>query len=821
MIARHTVGNALVLHTDGPISAEAQSLALGVKEDANNDIVVLDLHGDMPVGIWESVAGALNRRRRGIRLVVCGQQQETVVLAGQWLSDRLNRTVIAPHGHLIRGAAGALFVHADKASGWVRYRPGRVPAWEAKRFPQPAWDGAAAEFTPTSSVRAAEPLPGGVWIRDARDAELVREHWQWLVTALPCQPESLAVILGCPGTPALPLDDIARFWRGLDDENRQRVRFVHYGPVQVPRGESLGQVLADLLGGPVVCFGGVPVGTPEEPRMHTVGADGRLGWQVFARELSYTPRGRPTAPAAVPQMLSHRAPLVLGEPVAPMVYWYANDAVVEVVQAGLWMRPMDPPKGADEVRAAKADPERHVFVFDDATAARAARMRALAEDVVARLDPATRQRSVLMAASTLAAAASITAPSVAAAGGQLGTATDQQQSDPERPLTGPTIASGVTPPSPVGDTTTVPTPVDVPVQVSGQPPPATVISALPTAEAVALPAWQTSSVLLPDAPERPAASPARPEPDRPQAPRHTAEPATAPADVKSPRPSEATPAQPAPAPSPARRARYQPVPEPAACALISGRALDEERSWLRRALSREFDAVASSISRILSEQPGLQGDTAKSAAEILSDSVAVRLYLSARGAAIDDALRTARKGSHVPFARCVAAGLIRLPSHRGATVFTAAPSPEQWELLARSRLLTEWGFTTALTAPSADLTGAVDVLVWSMTARRTRLLEPDGDEQADNRVLFVPGTSFKVLDVVEPGPSGARGQVLIRELSANEIDADGRVDRDRVSFDDLATASLRRCAERWADTQPQSRVGSAALSRFGALPGLA
>nr|WP_130513588.1 hypothetical protein [Krasilnikovia cinnamomea] len=800
MIARHTVGNALVLHTDGPISKEAQSLALGVQEDANNDIVVLDLHGDMPVGIWESVAGALNRRRRGIRLVVCGQQQETVVLAGQWLSDRLNRTVIAPHGHLIRGAAGALFVHADKASGWVRYRPGRVPAWEAKRFPQPAWDGAAAEFTPTSSVRAAEPLPGGVWIRDARDAELVREHWQWLVTTLPCQPESLAVILGCPGTSDLPLDDIARFWRGLDDENRQRVRFVHYGPVQVPRGEALGQVLADLLGSPVVCFGGVPVGTPEQPQMHTVGADGRLGWQVFARELSYTPRSRPAAPAAVPQMLSHRAPLVLGEPIAPMVYWYANDAVVEVVQAGLWMRPVDPPKGAEAVRGATADPERHVFVFDDATAARAARMRALAEDVVARLDPATRQRSVLVPASTLAAAAPITAPSV---------------------------ASGVVQPGPVEAAPTVPAPCDapalvaVPAPVGGQAPPATVISVLPTAEAVALPAWRTSSVLVPEAPERPATPPALPEPGQPQTSRDTAEPAPLSAAPTAPRPSEATPARPVPDPKPTRRARYQPVPEAAACALISGRALDEERSWLRRSLSREFDAVASSISRILSEQPGLQGDTAKSAAEILSDSVAVRLYLSSRGAAIDDALRSARKGPHVPFARCVAAGLSRLPSHRGATVYTAAPSPEQWELLARSRLLTEWGFTTALTAPSADLTGAVDVLVWSMTARRTRLLEPDGDEQVDNRVLFVPGTSFKVLDVVEPGPAGERGQVLIRELSANEIDADGRVDRDRVSFDELATASLRRCVERWADTQPQSRVGPAARGRFGALPGLA
>jgi hypothetical protein len=222
---------------------------------------------------------------------------------------------------------------------------------------------------------------------------------------------------------------------------------------------------------------------------------------------------------------------------------------------------------------------------------------------------------------------------------------------------------------------------------------------------------------------------------------------------------------------------------------------------------------------VLSEHPGLQGGDAKTNTEILSDSVAVRLYLSPQGAAIDAGLRTARKGPHVPFARCVVAGLSRLPSHRGATVLAASPSREEWKLLSRRSLLTEWGFLNALTAPSADLTGDVDVLIWAMTARRTKLLEPGGDEHVDNRVLFMPGTSFKVLDIVEPSSRG-RGQVLIRELSANEIDAEGRVEKDRVSFDELATASLRRCAERWGEEQPTSSVGTAAVARFGALPGL-
>ena len=1002
-VGKHMVGNALVLHTAEQISPEAQTLALTVQEDADNDIVLLDLQGDMPVGIWESVAGALNRRRRGIRLVVCGQQTETTVLAGQWLSERLNRTVIAPHGYIIRGAAGALFVHAGEHSGWVRYRPGKTPTWDAKRFPQPLWDVAATEFMPTSSAGVAEPLPGGVWIRDTRDIDLIREHWQWLVTALPCQPHALAVVLGCPGTPPLPLDDIARFWRELDEENRRRVRFVHYGPVQVPKGETLGQTLADLLSSQVICFGGIPVGDPARPQMHTVTASGELGWQVFARELSYTPRLRPTAPPAIPHMLSHRAPLVLGEPLAPMVYWYANDAVIEVVQSGLWMRPMEAPRNAESVRAAKPSAEHHTFIFDDATEARAVRMRALAEDVIARLDPATRERSALVAASMVSTmvaaigaggqvedsyfagvedrisaadwetgqvaqiapaptamgagfttqepayalptteveqvsvpieipattdevtavtsrsaflakveeqapppatmsgllprldefgapapatqpAAPVSEPAFRTASGPW--ATGPQPAEPieqDRPrhaaVDGPATAelsvlepaAPIQPPAPVAPAPVrvpvAPAPARAPLAPAAAPgpsapvappessapvvppePPAAVEMSLRSSSPVvdepgrAEPVQASTTAAAPTAPVQPAiqpppppvaptgyASPISPATDDSGLPRRERKQPTAPIAPGTPLvPAVALTPEPPAAPTPPAvedeppakdQPRFQPTPEAAASALLSGRGLEEERGWLRRTLSREFDGVASSISRVLSEHPGLQGGDAKTNSEILSDSVAVRLYLSPQGAAIDAGLRTARKGPHVPFARCVVAGLSRLPSHRGATVFTASPSREEWKLLSRRSLLTEWGFLNALTAPSAELTGDVDVLIWAMTARRTKLLEPGGDEHVDNRVLFMPGTSFKVLDIVEPSERG-RGQVLIRELSANEIDSEGRVEKDRVSFDELATASLRRCAERWGEEQPTSSVGSAAVARFGALPGL-
>jgi hypothetical protein len=230
-------------------------------------------------------------------------------------------------------------------------------------------------------------------------------------------------------------------------------------------------------------------------------------------------------------------------------------------------------------------------------------------------------------------------------------------------------------------------------------------------------------------------------------------------------------------------------------------------------------ALSTAVSRMLSQHPGLKRVADTDPDEVLTDSVAVRLYLSPSGSAIDAGLRSARKGPHVPFARCVVAGLVRLPSHRGATVYAASPSVEQWRLLTERKLVTEWGFLNALTEPSPAQTGNVDVLIWAMTARRTNLLEPDGAEHADNRVLFVPGTSFKVLEAVAPRPN-SRGRLFMRELAANEIDASGQVAEDRRSLDDLAVASLRRCAERWAEAAPSSALGEAAVARFGALPGL-
>ncbi|MGY4909488.1 hypothetical protein [Micromonospora aurantiaca (nom. illeg.)] len=988
-VVQHTVGNALVVHADDAISPEAQSLALSMIEDAENDVVVLDLGDGMPISAWESMAGVLPRRRRGIRLIACGRPGNSAAMAGQWLSERLNRTVIAPDGDLVRGSAGTLFVHSVPGSGWVRFRPGRPPAWDAKRYPTPRWDRAAVDTRPSSATAEIEPIPAGVWIHSNRDPQVVDPQRQRLTAYVPCQAETMTVLLGCPGTPPLSLDDVVRFWRGLDEENRQRVRFVQFGEVRMPEGEAFGQALADLLNTDVTCYTGVPIGSPHRYEIRTVLPDGAFGWAPYALELSYTPRAHPNSRARRPAVLSHRPPLPGAEEVAPRVYWFAPGAVVEVVQTGLWVRSTVEPRNAEQVRSAMLDAGSGTLVFDDTVHSTAHRMRELALDLAARVDGMAGTSRALMPASVLVPGAKpasraevvidleaetravgTTAPvpayveatppapvappsadnvvvAVPAPVPAVPADREQPAAPPAVPLpaapaplpppAAPSVSELPAPPvvpfvSALPDPPAVPLPAAPPV-VSELPPPPVVttlpappavplVSELPAPPVLSEPSAAKPVPLVPELPPppavpRPAAPPVAPvvvsaptspvepvaaadsgdgppaapvedpgrdaypaPPTRPAgfgepapptmpagfghalaAPPVTAGPAApvaappsmpvvavdlppagagpspvaAPARTGEPAASAepAAPAEPSDAPSAehagpseaaepsevAAEARVQPVPSAGAGALLSEKkGLADERAWLRRTLSREFDVMASSVSRIMSEHPGMQG-SGVSTEDVLADTVALRLYLTGRGPGVDAGLRSGRKGPHVPFARCVVAGVSRMPSFRGTTVYRLSPTDGEWALYQDRRLVTDWSFVNALTQPCASEDGDTDVLIWSMTARRTSLLEPEGDEHVEDRVLFLPGTNFKVLDLRRPS-AGERGAVMLREIGANEIDDTGRVDSNRVSLDELAITSLRRSVDRWATAEPRVRIGAAARGRLRVLPGL-
>ncbi|MEU4755220.1 hypothetical protein AB0F93_30115, partial [Micromonospora tulbaghiae] len=257
-----------------------------------------------------------------------------------------------------------------------------------------------------------------------------------------------------------------------------------------------------------------------------------------------------------------------------------------------------------------------------------------------------------------------------------------------------------------------------------------------------------------------------------------------------------------PAPAPVR---FQRTPGDDARGVRPGPDLDEERTWFRRAFRREIAAVSADVADVLAAHPALAGG-----ADATECATAVRLYLSAAGDGLDQALRSAEPGGHVPFARCVSAGVRRLPVHRGVAYAGAELTTADLRRIAQRRVLTDWGFTNALAEPPADLPGAVEVLIWSATARRTAAFETGDGVPA--RVLFLPGTAFTVLQVQEP-EAGAPARLLLRELAVEEPPVDGR-----VRFDALALAALRQHLAR--RTGPGTPVPAAAARRFLGVPGL-
>jgi hypothetical protein len=291
-------------------------------------------------------------------------------------------------------------------------------------------------------------------------------------------------------------------------------------------------------------------------------------------------------------------------------------------------------------------------------------------------------------------------------------------------------------------------------------------------------------------------------------------PPTAPALAPHSPPAPAPTSAPTPAPKPTTRsgARVQPVPSPETTAVPLSRSLDLERQWLRRNLAGQYDATVGSVARILSEFPGLRAGGAP-AADVLVDLVAVQLYLSGHTRGFDDLVRSGAAGPHVPLARCIASGLRRLPSHRGPVLVRVELTERELRWYGGRKVVTEWAFAPCVTGGRLRLPGSVEVLIWSMTARRTHLVAPEHPDQA----VFLPGTSFKVLSATadEDGP-----RVLLRELSASEVGADGRVEPGRVPLDDVALAGLAEAGERWRQEEASEELPAALRGRFGSPPGL-
>lgn len=926
-------GNALIIHPRRELDRQAQAFAEGLAHDRQHTPVVLDLPPEPKASELESLVRLLQRRSGSFRLVPARGSGRFACTMAQWLADRLHRVVLAPDGTLIPAGGGGLFVPPGQGLGWLRHQPGRQALPDSRRFPKPQWEYSTPDRpTPLGLHLTTEPIPGGVWLRSV-DAEPGEERRQQLVDRVIADSELLAVVLGVPGAAPLPLEAVSAFWENLAPSIRPRVRFVPYGPVAVAEG-ALGQALANLLAHQVVLYNGFPAvgragGTLE---VHTLREDGPLGWRPFASELGYSPVAGAVGVPCPPLPLGCRAPVPGLAEIGPGVYRYEPDAVLEIVQSGLWLRPLEDPEDADAVRLTPADPQHATILFDESTPRTAERMRTLAHEVLEQLDLATRRLSLVLPASRVAgrrvvwddgydrrapvtpapnidaiwrssapngpsAAADPTtvanptaSPWPTAAPGSIenpwaapsrrldevgyppgaeqaavahGPALDSEM-DASPPVSHPpaTTSSAVVvaahmvgregPPWVSGEEAIEPTRMpDTPlvhgtkaasapgpeIRLKSEPIPLAAALEPPTPASGTAPqtGLPTASVAVGGTALSAGAGPphggdlrdllGEPVAATPMANHQAAggeeDPATSGRSLHRPdtdgyKPSptatrEVTPVHNGDEPRTEEPGvRVQPVPGPAVCVMPPEGGIDRERAWLRGHLGKRYDAAVGSVARIMSESPGLRvGDGVSGARD---DLVAVWVYLSGTAGPVDEPIRRGEDGPHVSLARCVASGLRRLPSYRGAVVLRAALGDEERAWYREGLVVPDWGFVSALTTARSGLPGNTDFLIWSRTARRTALMETE----VPDRVLFLPGTRFKVLRVA----SGDRYQLLLRELAPSENTMGGPPRSEHSSLDDVALTGLETAAVTVREARAGEPLPRSYAWFFSAPPGL-
>lgn len=226
---------------------------------------------------------------------------------------------------------------------------------------------------------------------------------------------------------------------------------------------------------------------------------------------------------------------------------------------------------------------------------------------------------------------------------------------------------------------------------------------------------------------------------------------------------------PAPATFPATRT-------PAVTVTPEHRSTDEDRAAFRAMVGLGWDAHAAPVRRTFSRLPAIAA-TERAAAAV--DLVAVRLFLtSPADGAFGPAAARSGDAALRPYLACLASGLGRLPTYRGA-VLHGVDTPARTDLTGT--VLTEPGPVGGLSLSGDEAYGwpptATVYVIWSDTARRVAALsdaDPENDAAARRGdVMFGPGSRFAVLDV-RPGDADTPDLVLLRELPATQGDEAGQ-----------------------------------------------
>ncbi|MGW2013563.1 hypothetical protein [Streptomyces sp. NPDC001927] len=204
----------------------------------------------------------------------------------------------------------------------------------------------------------------------------------------------------------------------------------------------------------------------------------------------------------------------------------------------------------------------------------------------------------------------------------------------------------------------------------------------------------------------------------------------------------------------------QPTPR-AAARIVSagGRGIARDRLRLMSLYGDRFRRAMSGVGAALPKEWAALDSRRALDVSARADLAAVRLYLDEEWAWVDPMMLAGEPGVHMPLARCVASGLRRLPAYRGPAIVRTGVAGSLVEWYRQNPLAVDHGFWQAASSPAVLGAGGPGYVVWSLTGRRTDSVDP----YATGRLVFTPGTRFKVLKVVD-ALDGRGARVMLREM---------------------------------------------------------
>lgn len=734
-------------------------------------------------------------------------------------------TVDAPAGPVLAIPGGSLFVPvpAGTAGGWWRFAPGAEPVPLGPRCPAPSWQAALGRAPKrTSGGCVVHQIPAGLLIRPAEAS--APEPYD-LFHAVPVDPRRPAVVVGVPFGEDVSAEEVADLLTPVLPELSGTVRLVPGGlddllPLSQRVADLLGAEVEVATGLPLFAASR-PLGS-YAARSVLIGSDGSPTWLPFVDTVMCRPSWE-SAVAPAPQLLRWSPPLPGQVRPEEGAVQLSDRWQVTVTRAGLWVSTLDSDRSSHQARQVTAEgPAIEVGspgerldgslwpALSRLFGALSADLRACATVYVhgATSDGgrALRRLAIEYGLRTVRYTADASGPRfgtgprspIPAPGPAPSTARTGATVSNREPVKVPPIAD----PSPaVGAPTPAPPPVvgPAPVPAGPRPDPTTVPEPRPAAATEPQPAAGGATGATPGPVLDPPTDHVTGQQDRPASSgdvqasaaaeltghervpgRAGTAPGAAPAPGNPPEPArspDAATRQPTGTARPAtprgQSARLA-APIPSASGIGPGdrpvrqssRSTESERSAFR-SLADSLGATSfGAVDRALDAL----STNADVRAEARADLMAVTAYMGDPDGPLGhgELTRALRTGDDrlLSYAACLASGLHRMPTYQGLVLRgTGTKADHSGGPRPGDRLADLAPVSAVVPDGGPPLPGGACYAVWSVTGRRVRRLSDDHDGYDDhtdhNEVVFLAGTSFRVLDT---RMDTASPLILLREL---------------------------------------------------------